>query len=142
MRAKGHSLPLSKILRALKFREGGSRLSPVGVIVIVSNYAYYRDIYLGSQLTEENFRAIAGLMLSEVKDVLAEKNMELAWDESVIDYLVSKGYSVTYGARNLRRLIQKEIEDEIAAALIEKRGAGVSTVSLSAADGKVEVSCQ
>ena len=55
MRAKGHSLPLSKILRALKFREGGSRLSPVGVIVIVSNYAYYRDTYLGTLLTEENF---------------------------------------------------------------------------------------
>ena len=79
---------------------------------------------------------------SEVRDVLAEKNLVLTWDESLIDYLVTKGYSVTYGARNLRRLIQKEIEDEIAAALIEKRGQGIRTVALSAAEGKVEVKCE
>ena len=85
MRAKGHYLPLSKILRALKFREGGSRLSPVGVIVIVSNYAYYRDTYLGSLLTEENFakyalRADSYLDLLTTgryeKDCLPEKAVE------------------------------------------------------------------
>ena len=100
------------------------------------------EVICFNQLSEENFRGIAVLMLNEVRDVLKEKNLSLVWDESLVDYLVSKGYSVTYGARNLRRLIQKEIEDEIAAALIEKRGAGVSTVALSAADGKVEVKCQ
>ena len=100
------------------------------------------EVICFNQLTEENFRGIAVLMLNEVKDVLKEKNLSLSWDESLVDYLVAKGYSVTYGARNLRRLIQKEIEDEIAAALIEKRGTGVSSVSLSAQDGKVEVICQ
>ena len=100
------------------------------------------EVICFNQLTEENFRGIAVLMLNEVKDVLKEKNLSLSWDESLVDYLVAKGYSVTYGARNLRRLIQKEIEDEIAAALIEKRGTGVSSVSLSGKDGKVEVICQ
>ena len=100
------------------------------------------EVICFNQLTEENFRSIAGLMLSEVKDVLAEKNMELAWDESVIDYLVSKGYSVTYGARNLRRLIQKEIEDEIARQVIAQRGSQVQSVRLSAAEGKVRVDCE
>ena len=100
------------------------------------------EVICFNQLTEENFRGIAELMLGEVKDVLREKNLVLSWDESLVEYLVTKGYSVTYGARNLRRLIQKEIEDEIAAALIEKRGAGITTVALSAADGKVKVSCQ
>ena len=100
------------------------------------------EVICFNQLTEQNFRGIAGLMLDEVKSVLAEKNLELVWDESLTDYLVSKGYSVTYGARNLRRLIQKEIEDEIAAALIEKRGEGVKTVALSAVDGKVQVNCR
>ena len=99
------------------------------------------EVICFNQLTEENFRGIAGLMLTEVRDVLKEKNLELSWDDSLVDYLVTKGYSVTYGARNLRRLIQKEIEDEIAAALIEKRGEGVKTVALTAADGKVQVSC-
>ena len=100
------------------------------------------EVVCFNQLTEENFRAIAVLMLNEVRDVLAEKNLVLSWDESLIDCLVTKGYSVTYGARNLRRLIQKEIEDEIAAALIEKRGQGIRTVALSAAEGKVEVKCE
>ena len=95
-----------------------------------------------NQLTEENFRGIALLMLGEVRDVLAEKNLELRWDDSLVDYLVRKGYSVTYGARNLRRLIQKEIEDEIAAEMIAKRGEGVKTVALSAGEEKVEVKCE
>ena len=92
------------------------------------------EVVCFNQLTEENFRGIALLMLGEVRDVLAEKNLELRWDDALVDYLVRKGYSVTYGARNLRRLIQKEIEDEIAAALIEKRGEGVKTVTLSAGE--------
>ena len=100
------------------------------------------EVICFNQLTEENFRGIAALMLSEVRDVLAEKKLALTWDESLIDYLVKKGYSVTYGARNLRRLIQKEIEDEIAAALIEKRGEGVKEIALSASAGKVQVNCQ
>ncbi len=100
------------------------------------------EVICFNQLTEENFRGIAALMLDEVKAVLAEKNLELVWDGKLVEYLVEKGYSVTYGARNLRRLIQKEIEDEIAAALIEKRGEGIETVALSAADGKVQVDCR
>lgn len=99
------------------------------------------EVICFNQLTEENFRAIAALMLDEVKAVLEGKNLGLVWDKSMIDYLVEKGYSVTYGARNLRRLIQKEIEDVIAEKLIEKRGTEVRTVSLSASGGKVTVEC-
>ena len=90
------------------------------------------EVICFNQLTEENFRGIAALMLEDVKTVLAEKNLELRWNNSVIDFLVKKGYSVTYGARNLRRLIQKEIEDVIAAKIIEARGSAVNTVCLTA----------
>src|SRR5699024_8940886 len=69
------------------------------------------EIICFNRLTEENFRAIAGLMLAEVRELMREKGMELSWDESVLDYLVKKSYSQTYGARNLRRTIQKDIED-------------------------------
>ena len=100
------------------------------------------EIICFNQLTEENFRGIALLMLEDVKAVLAEKNMELRWDESLLDHLVTKGYSVTYGARNLRRLIQKEIEDEIAARVIAQRGQDVKTVTLSAAEGRVSVTLE
>ena len=97
------------------------------------------EVVCFNQLSEENFRAIAGLMLSELRDVMAEKNIALSWDESLIDHLVKEGYSVTYGARNLRRLIQKQIEDAIAEKLIAGRNTQVSAILLSAADGKVEI---
>ena len=97
------------------------------------------EVVCFNQLTEENFRGIAALMLTELRDVMAEKNHSLSWDESLLDYLVKKGYSVTYGARNLRRLIQKEIEDAIAAQLIARRGQGVETIRLSAENDKVSI---
>ena len=97
------------------------------------------EVVCFNQLSEENFRAIAALMLSELRDVMAEKNIALTWDESLIDHLVKEGYSVTYGARNLRRLIQKQIEDAIAEKLIAGRNTKVSAICLSAAEGKVEI---
>ena len=95
------------------------------------------EVICFNNLTEENFRGIAELMLSELKSVMAEKHIDLSWDKSLLDYLVEKGYSVTYGARNLRRLIQKEVEDLIAQRIIDLRGESRGSVKLSAADGKV-----
>ena len=97
------------------------------------------EVVCFNPLTEENFRGIAALMLGEVRDLLAEKNIALTWDEALIDHLVKTAYSLTYGARNLRRTIQKEIEDEIAAKLVERRGEHVSEICLSAADGRVQI---
>ena len=97
------------------------------------------EVVCFNQLTEENFRGIAELMLKELCDVLAERGKTLTWDESLIDHLVKEGYSVTYGARNLRRLIQKQIEDVVAQKVIEKRGEDTNVIELSAADGKVNV---
>ena len=100
------------------------------------------EVICFNQLSEENFRGIAALMLGEVRDVLAEKGRELIWDESLLDYLVKKGYSVTYGARNLRRLIQKEIEDVVAQKLIERRGEPTARIRLSAADGEMHITLE
>ena len=97
------------------------------------------EVICFNQLTEENFRAIAAIMLGEVRDAMAERNITVAWDESVIDHLVSEAYSVTYGARNLRRTIQKQIEDEIASQIVDRHGENISYVNLSAADGKIKV---
>ena len=97
------------------------------------------EVICFNQLTEDNFRSIAALMLSELKDVMAEKNITLSWDDSLIDHLVKEGYSVTYGARNLRRLIQKQIEDGIAEEIISNRNTRVKSIMLSAPEGKVEI---
>ena len=97
------------------------------------------EVICFNQLSEENFRGIAELMLTELKDVIAQKDMLLSWDESVIDYLVKEAYSVTYGARNLRRVIQKQIEDELAQRIVDSRGRKIETIRLSCEDGKIKV---
>ena len=97
------------------------------------------EVVCFNQLSEENFRAIAVLMLGEVRQVLGEKNISLVWDESLLDYLVRKAYSVTYGARNLRRLIQKEIEDVLAQRIIDRRGEGITEIALSAPEGEIRM---
>ena len=94
------------------------------------------EIICFNQLTEKDFRAIAGLMLSEVRELMEEKSIVLTWDDSLIDYLVREAYSVTYGARNLRRTIQKKIEDEIARFIIENRCREIRHIALSAAEGQ------
>ena len=90
------------------------------------------EIVCFNQLTEQDFRGIAALMLGELRDVMAEKGVTLSWDDSLIDYLVKEAYSVTYGARNLRRTIQKKVEDEIARFIIDHRGRVTRNIHLSA----------
>jgi len=97
------------------------------------------EVICFNQLSEENFRAIAQLMLGEVRDVLAQRDITLEWDESMLDYLVKEAYSVTYGARNLRRLIQKQVEDVIAQRIIDRRGEGTSYILLSADKGNISI---
>jgi len=77
------------------------------------------EIVCFNQLSEDNFKHIAVLMLKQLQDSLAEKGISFSWEESLLDYLVKKSYSAVYGARNLRRVIQKELEDAIAMKLIE-----------------------
>ena len=97
------------------------------------------EVICFNQLTETNFRAIAELMLGELRENMERKNIALTWDDSLVDHLVREGYSVTYGARNLRRLIQKQVEDQIAEGIIARRGESLSQIMLSAENGKVEV---
>ena len=97
------------------------------------------EVVCFNQLTEENFRAIAELMLGEVKEVLAQRNVAFSWDESLLDYLVKEAYSVTYGARNLRRLIQKQVEDVLAQRIIDRHGEGTKEILLSAPHGTINM---
>jgi len=70
---------------------------------------------------------------------MSEKNIELTWDDKLISHLTEKSFSETYGARNLRRLIQKEIEDKIASEIVDNRRGAVSRIGLTAVDGQVQI---
>ena len=97
------------------------------------------EVICFNRLTEENFRGIADIMLHELKDALQERGIGLMWEDSVIDYLVKNSYSITYGARNLRRTIQKDIEDGIAERIIDSFDSPISQIKLTAPENKIEI---
>ena len=97
------------------------------------------EIVYFHQLTEENFRGIAGIMLEELKAALEEKGYHFAYDDALVDYLVKKSYSAAYGARNLRRCIQKDVEDPMAARIIESYETPITQIKATAEDGAVEL---
>ena len=97
------------------------------------------DIIVFNRLTRENFGDICRLMLDDLKGVLAEKDINFVYDDAAVEYLVAKGYSEKYGARNLRRLIQTDVEDAVATDIIESYNSAVTQVSVSAKDGKLTV---
>ena len=80
---------------------------------------------------------IARLMLDELKASLKEKSLAFQYDDALVEHLVKKSYSATYGARNLRRTIQKEVEDTLASAIINSYDNPVTRITATAEDGKV-----
>ena len=97
------------------------------------------EIITFNHLTEENFLGIADIMLEELQQSLAERGLELTWTEDVRQYLVKKAYSVTYGARNLRRTIQRDLEDPISEKIIDSFESPISAIRVRVADEQVIV---
>ena len=88
------------------------------------------EIITFNHLTEENFLGIADIMLKELQESLSTRGLTLSWDDDLRQLLVKKAYSVTYGARNLRRTIQKELEDPISEAIIDSFQHPISAIRI------------
>lgn len=88
------------------------------------------EIITFNHLTEENFLGIADIMLKELQESLSTRGLTLSWDDDLGQLLVKKAYSVTYGARNLRRTIQKELEDPISEAIIDSFEHPISAIRI------------
>lgn len=87
------------------------------------------EIVVFNQLTEQDFVSIAALMLGELKEPLAEKGITLLWEQQALELLANKAHGKQGGARDLRRLIRKEVEDKICSLLVERyqcQPAGIS----------------
>ena len=91
------------------------------------------------QLTEDNFRDIARIMLDELKASLSDKGFGFMYDDGVVDVLVKKSYSAAYGARNLRRCIQKELEDPMANLIIDAFEHPITQLKATAEDGQIKL---
>jgi ATP-dependent Clp protease ATP-binding subunit ClpA len=97
------------------------------------------EIITFNSLSIDNFKDITKLMLDELKDSLAEKQITFAYDDAVAEYLTKKSYSIKYGARNLRRLIQKEIEDAAASIIISRYEQPVTALSVTSNGEKIDI---
>ena len=97
------------------------------------------EIISFNHLSEANFLGIAEIMLRELKDSLAVRGLELSWDEALRQLLVKKAYSVTYGARNLRRTIQRELEDPISEKIIDSFEDPISRIHVTAEEDQVRL---
>ena len=97
------------------------------------------EIICFNHLSKENFAGIARIMLEELRKSLNDKGYTFRYDDTLVDHLVEKSYSMTYGARNLRRLIQKELEDPMAACIIDSFENPITQISATAADGAVQL---
>ena len=92
-----------------------------------------------NRLSEENFKSIARIMLDELATSLKDKGIAFTYDDALVDFLTEKSYSLTYGARNLRRTIQKELEDPMATKIIDSYDAPITQVKATAENGAVKL---
>ena len=81
------------------------------------------EVVVFRQLAEKDFADIAGLMLDEMKEPLAEKNIELNYSREALELIAKKSYGKPYGARDIRRVIRQEVEDKIAEIIINNMSA-------------------
>lgn len=88
------------------------------------------EVIVFNRLTRENFTGIAKIMLNEFADALSEKGIKFAYTDSAADFIAEKSFDEKYGARNMRRYIQREVEDIIADRLISEYAAGITAISL------------
>ena len=92
-----------------------------------------------NRLSEENFGAIARIMLGELVTSLKDKGIAFTYDDALVTWLTGKSFSRTYGARNLRRTIQKELEDPMATKIIDSYESPITQIRATVEDDKVQL---
>ena len=97
------------------------------------------EIITFNHLTQENFLDIADIMLRELKESLASRGLALTWGEDLRQLLAKKAYSAVYGARNLRRTIQKELEDPISEAIIDSFESPISAIHIRVENDTIQL---
>ena len=97
------------------------------------------EIIVFRELSQDDFKKIAVLMLDEYVPVLKEKHIDFTYDDSACEVLAEKAYGGNSGARDLRNLIRREVEDKIAQSMIDFKDGVLSAIHLSVEDGNLVV---
>ena len=77
--------------------------------------------------------------MGKLKDHLAENGTKLLFDDDLLRHIANESYSEKYGARNMRRFIERQIEDKLANVIIDNYGTKLSGISLKVFDGEIKV---
>ena len=100
------------------------------------------EVITFKHLNENDFVRIADIMLSQLAGVLAERGFRLEWTQSAAALIAKDSYSQKYGARNMRRYIQKHVEDALAEIIVSDYLSQYTAATVSVHDGKIQVTCQ
>ena len=95
------------------------------------------EIITFRHLDKNDFVNIASLMLGKLKDFLMEKGTKLVYKKDVLEFIAEKSYSKKFGARNMRRFVERNVEDGIANLVIDNYGKAIVGISLSVKDEKI-----
>jgi ATP-dependent Clp protease ATP-binding subunit ClpC len=95
------------------------------------------EIVVFNPLAKEDFAKIATLMLNELKESIKEKEIELRWDDALINALVMKSFDGKFGARDLRKNVRREVEDRISQLIVDFCESKLSVISLTAVDEQI-----
>ena len=99
------------------------------------------EIITFRSLDEESFREIAKIMLGDLQKALEERNIKFTFTDEVCNFVASKSFSKKFGARNMRRYIQTEIEDKLAEAMIFVIKGNISAAAVTIQDDSIKVDC-
>ena len=101
------------------------------------------EIITFNSLTVEDFEKIAVIMLGELREALAEKNIKFNYSDEAVSYIAKNSYSQKYGARNMRRFIRVNVEDQVAERIISDYNRTISgvTLSYSSNEDKLTIEC-
>ena len=95
------------------------------------------DIIIFRKLDKESLEKIAGIMIGNVVNILEEKGIKLTYTQAVLDYLLEKGTDLEYGARPLKRAVQKIFEDKLSEEIISGNITNESDVTVDIVDGDI-----
>lgn len=99
------------------------------------------EIITFRSLDEEDFKKIASIMLDDLKAVMAEKSISLTVTDEAVAFIAKESYSKKFGARNMRRFIQKEVEDRLAELIISDYQKTFTVAKVDSDGEKIKVAC-
>lgn len=97
------------------------------------------EVIMFQPLTKADVKGILNLQINTIKEMLEEKGVSLDFTERALDYLAGKGYDIAYGARPIKRLLQKELVNELAKEMIEGDISKESEVVIDAREGRLVI---